>query len=51
MTGSRDPVTGKPIPNAQKFPHGMRWLSDQLHAKGLKFGVCECVLFDCVPAS
>ena len=36
--GNRD-AKGKIIPNAKKYPHGMRWLSDQLHAKGLKFGV------------
>ena len=39
FTGDRDSATGKIIPNAAKYPHGMRWLSDQLHAKGLKFGV------------
>ena len=39
FTGDRDSATGKIIPNAEKYPHGMRWLSDQLHAKGLKFGV------------
>jgi alpha-galactosidase len=39
FTGERDPETGKIVPNMQKYPHGMRWLSDQLHAKGLKFGV------------
>ena len=39
FTGSRDATTKKIIPNFKKYPHGMRWLSDQLHAKGLKFGV------------
>eukprot|EP01043_Picozoa_sp_COSAG02_P002482 COSAG02_NODE_57_length_43668_cov_118.217196_19_plen_612_part_00 len=39
FTGDRDKTTGKIIPNAKKYPHGMRWLSDQLHAKGLMFGV------------
>ena len=39
FTGDRDKTTGKILPNAKKYPRGMRWLSDQLHAKGLMFGV------------
>lgn len=29
--------------NAAKFPSGIRHLADQIHAKGLKLGVCECL--------
>jgi alpha-galactosidase len=25
--------------DAKKFPHGMKWLGDYIHAKGLKFGI------------
>ena len=34
FTGDRDNITGKILWDAKKYPHGMRWLSDQLHAKG-----------------
>jgi len=37
--GTRDPTTGKIVAVASKYPHGIRWLADQLHAKGLKLGV------------
>ncbi|MDF2441248.1 MAG: alpha-galactosidase, partial [Abditibacteriota bacterium] len=30
---------GRPAPNADKFPRGMRDLSDYVHAKGQKFGI------------
>ena len=30
---------GKIAPDAQKFPRGMRFLADRLHAMGLKLGV------------
>ncbi|MEV0740691.1 fibronectin type III domain-containing protein [Streptomyces sp. NPDC050549] len=30
---------GRPTPNLTKFPHGMKYLADQLHRKGLKFGL------------
>ncbi|MDV9170537.1 fibronectin type III domain-containing protein [Streptomyces sp. W16] len=29
----------RPTPNLTKFPHGMKYLADQLHRKGLKFGL------------
>ena len=38
-TKHRDPVTGELQVNATRFPHGMKWLGDQLHAMGLKFGM------------
>jgi hypothetical protein len=30
---------GRPIADVKKFPHGMKYVGDQLHAKGLKFGL------------
>ncbi|MBO4228963.1 MAG: glycoside hydrolase family 27 protein [Clostridia bacterium] len=38
----RDPKTGKIIPDHNKFPKGMKDLSDYIHAKGLKFGMYSC---------
>ena len=35
---SRDQTTMKIVPDARKFPSGLRALSDALHAMGLKFG-------------
>ncbi|KAH7092789.1 alpha-galactosidase [Auriculariales sp. MPI-PUGE-AT-0066] len=36
---SRDLDTGAPKEDLTKFPHGLKWLSDQLHTMGLKFGI------------
>ena len=30
------------VPDPQKFPHGMKYLSDYVHSKGLKFGMYSC---------
>jgi len=30
---------GRPVANPQKFPHGIKWLSDYVHSKGLKLGI------------
>eukprot|EP01084_Bolivina_argentea_P067009 122132_1 len=30
---------GRPQPWPTKYPHGFKWLSDQIHSMGLKFGV------------
>lgn len=38
----RDPKTGKIIPDHNKFPHGMKAVSDYVHSKGLKFGMYSC---------
>ena len=38
----RDPVTGKIVPDRNKFPDGMRAVSDYVHSKGLKFGMYSC---------
>lgn len=40
MTRSRD-AQGNLVVDTQKFPHGMAWLGEYLHAKGLKFGIYE----------
>ncbi|MBS1611295.1 MAG: putative Ig domain-containing protein [Bacteroidetes bacterium] len=39
---SRDSVTGKPVVDPAKFPHGMKYLSDYVHSKGLKLGIYSC---------
>ena len=36
---ARDSATGRIVPDAQRFPNGMRALADYIHAKGLKFGL------------
>lgn len=38
----RDPETGKIVPDPAKFPHGMKYVSDYIHSKGLKFGMYSC---------
>jgi len=38
----RDPVTDKIVPSKVKFPHGMRYVSDYVHSKGLLFGMYSC---------
>jgi len=38
----RDPETGKIVPDKKKFPHGMKYVSDYVHSKGLKFGMYSC---------
>ncbi len=35
---SRD-AEGRPVPDSAKFPHGIKWLSDYVHSKGLKLGI------------
>ena len=30
---------GNLVPDPEKFPHGMKWVSDYVHEKGLKFGM------------
>src|SRR5947209_20086691 len=32
-------ANGRRLPDSQKFPHGLKWLADYIHAKGLKFGI------------
>src|SRR3984885_13227439 len=33
---------GNLVPDPQKFPHGMKVVSDYVHSKGLKFGLYNC---------
>ena len=33
---------GKLVADPEKFPHGMKWLADKIHAMGLKFGMYSC---------
>lgn len=33
---------GRLVADPAKFPHGMKWLSDYVHSKGLKFGMYSC---------
>ncbi len=30
---------GRPVADSAKFPHGIKWLSDYVHSKGLKLGI------------
>ncbi len=41
----RDPVTDKIVPDKNKFPNGMKSVSDYVHDKGLKFGMYSCAGF------
>lgn len=38
QSGSRD-ARGRLQPDPIRFPHGMKWLADQIHQRGLKFGM------------
>lgn len=33
---------GRLVPDPEKFPHGMKYIADFLHSKGLKFGMYSC---------
>ncbi len=33
---------GNLVPDLEKFPHGMKYVADYVHAKGLKFGIYSC---------
>ena len=44
LTSARDPNTSAVIPVEYKWPSGIRSMADKIHAKGLKFGVCELPL-------
>jgi len=35
----RDAVTGRLVPRPDTFPHGIKWLADYVHGKGLKLGI------------
>ena len=36
---------GKMVADPEKFPHGMKYLADYIHSKGLKFGMYSCSLY------
>ena len=38
----RERVDGKLVPNPERFPHGMKYVADYVHSKGLKFGMYSC---------
>ena len=38
----RDPKTNEIVPDPAKFPHGMKFIADYIHSKGLKFGMYSC---------
>ncbi|MGN0989673.1 MAG: glycoside hydrolase family 27 protein [Eubacteriales bacterium] len=38
----KERVDGKIVADPEKFPHGMKYLSDYVHSKGLKFGMYSC---------
>jgi alpha-galactosidase len=40
MTHERD-ADGRLVPDPVKFPHGIAWLADYVHARGLKLGIYE----------
>lgn len=42
MAKERDPKTGNLVPDPVKFPRGMKFVSDYIHSKGLKFGLYNC---------
>ena len=33
---------GNLVPDPEKFPHGMKYVADYVHSKGLKFGMYSC---------
>lgn len=33
---------GELVPDPEKFPHGMKYVADYIHEKGLKFGMYSC---------
>ncbi|MEG1427044.1 MAG: glycoside hydrolase family 27 protein [Oscillospiraceae bacterium] len=35
-------ATGRLVPDGEKFPHGMKYVADYVHSKGLKFGMYSC---------
>lgn len=38
----KERVNGKLEPNPELFPHGMKYVADYVHSKGLKFGMYSC---------
>jgi len=45
---ARDPSTGAPVADPQKFPNGISGVADQVHAMGLKLGIySDAGLYTC----
>ena len=38
-------ASGRIVADPEKFPHGMKYLADYIHSKGLKFGMYSCAGF------
>lgn len=38
----KERVDGMLVPNPERFPHGMKYVADYVHSKGLKFGMYSC---------
>lgn len=43
VPGDRDPNTGELVPDAAKFPNGMKAVVDYVHSKGLRMGIYTAV--------
>lgn len=41
----KERVNGKLVADPDLFPHGLKYLSDYIHSKGLKFGMYSCAGF------
>lgn len=41
----KERVDGKLVPDPKLFPHGMKYVADYVHSKGLKFGMYSCAGF------
>ena len=41
----KERVDGRLVPDPALFPHGMKYVSDYIHSKGLKFGMYSCAGF------
>lgn len=41
----KERVDGRLVPDPTLFPHGMKYVSDYIHSKGLKFGMYSCAGF------
>lgn len=35
-------LDGRPFGDSLKFPHGMKYLADYVHSKGLRLGISSC---------
>lgn len=41
----KERVDGKLVPDPNLFPHGMKYIADYIHSKGLLFGMYSCAGF------